>query len=410
MEIAVHPLGNAVVVQVKGRLDNTWAEFFSANLDRIVADGGHDLRLDLSDVNFLSSAGIGVLVRCYNQLRGIAGSFVVVRPSPRVSAVLQQTALYAVLCCGPQQGSDQGALCSAPQGVETDTASYEIYDLPSPAPLYCCVFGEPAQLSGAPSTPTSCYALGTHRFALGIGALGSHFDECRERFGEFISAEGGTAYQPSERASPPDYLVCADGSTAETQMLYGMTCDGGFRRLVRFETRKQTGPLPLAELVRRCLEFSDVPAIGMVMIAEVAGIVGAALRRSPALSTDPDISARVSDWLSFSPERSLQRTVALAAGLAALEAPPPLATLLRPIGAEAEPQGHFHAAAFSYQPLQRGVLQLRAAVKHLFDSQSLLAVLHLLNDTRPGIGIGQTELVRGACWIAEVADFRKVAA
>src|SRR5512146_1987177 len=98
MEIAVHPLGNAVLVQVKGRLDNTWSEFFSSNLDRIVADGAHDLRVDLADVTFLSSAGIGVLVRCYNQLRGIAGSFVVVRPSPRVSAVLRQTALEAVLC------------------------------------------------------------------------------------------------------------------------------------------------------------------------------------------------------------------------------------------------------------------------------------------------------------------------
>jgi hypothetical protein len=294
--------------------------------------------------------------------------------------------------------------------VETDTATYDIYELPSPAPLSCCAFGKPAQLTGSPFVPTSCCALGAHRFALGVGALGSHFEECRERFGEFISAEGATAYQPSERASPPDYLVCADGSTAETQMLYGLTCDGGFRRLVRFEARKQTGPLSLAELVRRCLEISNVATIGMVMIAEVAGIVGATLRRSPALSTDPGASVRVSDWLSFSPERSLQRTVALVAGLAALEGPPQLAAFLRPIGAEAELQSHFHAAAFSYQPLQRGVLQLRAAVKHLFDSQSLLAVLHLLNDTRPGVGIGQTEFVRGACWIAEVADIRREAA
>src|SRR5512146_3438889 len=100
MEIAVRPLANAVEVQVRGRLDNNWSEFFAVQLARIVADGTHDLRVDLSEVSFLSSAGIGVLVRCYNQLHGIAGSFVVVRASARVNAVLKQTALESVLCSG----------------------------------------------------------------------------------------------------------------------------------------------------------------------------------------------------------------------------------------------------------------------------------------------------------------------
>ncbi len=66
MELSVHPLGDAVSVHISGRLDNNWSNLLAQNLDQIVAEGARDLRIDLSDVNFISSAGIGVLVRCYN--------------------------------------------------------------------------------------------------------------------------------------------------------------------------------------------------------------------------------------------------------------------------------------------------------------------------------------------------------
>jgi hypothetical protein len=33
-------------------------------------------------------------------------------------------------------------------------------------------------------------------------------------------------------------------------------------------------------------------------------------------------------------------------------------------------------------------------------------VLHLLNDNRPVVGVGQTEFTRGACWIAAIETRR----
>ncbi len=410
MEIAVQPLGNAVEVKVKGRLDNNWSEFFAANLARIVADGTHDLRVDLSEVSFLSSAGIGVLVRCYNQLHGIAGSFAVVRSSARVSAVLKQTALEAVLCSGTRDAAKQDPASALPRTVETDRAAFDLYDLPTTAGLRCRTLGEPESLLRSGLQKRTCYALGPRRFAVGVGALGSDFEDCRERFGEFIAVEDATAYQPTERASPADYLVC-DGGIAEAQMLYGLAFDGGFQQLIRFESRKESGPLPLSYLVQQCLELNGAALAGIVVIAEVAGMVGAALRRSPTLEREPrGPLGSVSDWLSFSPDRSLQRTVAVAAGLALFDTRPEVAPFVRPMSAAQELVGHFHAAAFSYQPLQRGFLELQAAVKHVFESQSLLSVLHLLNDARVGVGIGESEFVRGACWVSAVSDIAPEAA
>jgi hypothetical protein len=68
--------------------------------------------------------------------------------------------------------------------------------------------------------------------------------------------------------------------------------------------------------------------------------------------------------------------------------------------------GHFHAALFPYRPVQRGELRLEQAVGGLLEGGSMQTLLHLLADDRPFEGVGQSELMRGACWIGPIAEFR----
>ena len=68
---------------MRGRLDNYWTEHLRSNLEELIRSGAHRLRLNLSEVPFLSSAGIGLLVQFHNQLKGIGGSLVVTNPSDR---------------------------------------------------------------------------------------------------------------------------------------------------------------------------------------------------------------------------------------------------------------------------------------------------------------------------------------
>jgi hypothetical protein len=42
-------------------------------------------------------------------------------------------------------------------------------------------------------------------------------------------------------------------------------------------------------------------------------------------------------------------------------------------------------------------------VTDLFDADRLLGVLHLLHDDRGPAGAGETEVVRGACWVGPIA-------
>jgi hypothetical protein len=126
------------------------------------------------------------------------------------------------------------------------------------------------------------------------------------------------------------------------------------------------------------------------MVVESAGLVGAALRRSPAAATGvsdaPFKYPEVRSWLSFSTERLYLRSVALVSGIAASSECAPLAPLLRPLATEAWPLGHFHAAAFSYRPLQKGNIDLKTTVTTLFETETLQGVLHLLTDDRVAAG------------------------
>lgn len=176
---------------------------------------------------------------------------------------------------------------------------------------------------------------------------------------------------------------------------------------MRFEA-KGGMPIKLTSLLESCLELAESEQIGTVIVAEAASLIGAALRRAPvgeAAGQRPFEFPRIRDWLSFTAEPAYTNRVALVAGVAVRGKSDALQPVIRPLpkASGAPLAGHFHAAAFSYRPLQRGQIDLKSSIKTLFEGQALEGILHLLTDDRTISGAGESEFVRGACWIAPIA-------
>src|SRR5437660_10946741 len=87
-------------------------------------------------------------------------------------------------------------------------------------------------------------------FAIGLGALGEHFEDCQGRFGEFIAAGGAVAYLPTDGTNVPDFLVAGGTTLPEVQVCYGIACQGPnpqpFSSLIRFEAKKNGEPVALS--------------------------------------------------------------------------------------------------------------------------------------------------------------------
>jgi anti-anti-sigma factor len=408
MEITQQRNGDVLEMRASGRIDAYWADHLDRALADVVGAGHHRIRLDCADVTFMSSAGIAVLMKYRKELSRIDGTFVVANPSKPVASTLTLARLNDLLIEKAQQPSGASAKAEpSVRRVTTDEASLEVYELDARATLTCRVIGDAGLL--ATGAFTEAHALGgdapAPAFAVGIGAFGDSFDDCRPRFGELLSVAGATAYLPADGTNVPDYLVARGSLASDVRMLYGLSGNGRFSHVVRFEAQTQGVPVPLSRVLRACLDAANTAAIGIVVLAETLGLVGAALRRSPAQPPeDGDFFAHpgVRSRLAFTAEPAFPRGVALAAGVVARNAgAAPGGADLRPLGADCA--GHLHAAAFPFRAIKKGRIDLNDTIAALFEADAPLGVLHLLNDDRAAAGAGETELVRGACWLAPIA-------
>ncbi len=409
MEITRVDQGGCPELLVAGRLDGYWSRHLEEAIDELIREGIHRIRVNLSQTAYISSAGIRVLLNAFKQFSAVGGALLVVDPSPPVQKILDLAGVGEMLCMPAGRG-EAAAVPGSVTHHEEDGCGFEVYECHPGAQLACRVAGRPERLASAAFSRADArlLQLPSDVFALGLGALGDSYEACGDRFGEFLAVAGCAAGQPTEETGYADYMVSSGNFVPRVMTFYDLCCRGKFAKLLRFESNPDAGPIRFSRTVMACMAAFNSPAVGIVMVVESAGLLGASLKRSPAGDDSHSLFRypEIRQWLSFSPVRSYSRSVAVIAGLAA-QAPAPavLVPLLRPMNADPGLVVHFHAAAFGYQPLRKGYVELEPFVKRLFESGGLQGVLHLLTDDRPGVGAGESEFTRGGCWIAPIGRF-----
>lgn len=408
MEITAKRAGEFVEVSVKGRLDGYWSDHLTKELEEIMRQGADRIRLHLSEVSYISSLGVRVLLDFHKRLRQIQGTFAVASLSEPVKKVLSMTGLSRLLMPADAAQPAAAQPASARQ-LDLPGVRVEVFEIGRRASLRCRMIGSPDLLSRCGFSERDCRTMlfPETTLAFGLGAFGNGFHDCRDRFGEFLAVAGAAAYQPTDGSNVPDYLMSQGEFVPELQVLYGLVCEGPFAFLARFNATPEAGAVRLSDLAAAGLEIAGGDAAAMVIVGESGGLMGAALRRSPAraeANPTPLEYPEIRRWLSFSAERAHTRALVIAGGVAARTGSRPLGALVRPLGAETSPMGHFHAAAFPYRSLQRGHIELSATIRPVFEAGPLQGVLHLLGDHREAVGAGESEFIRGACWIGPVAE------
>jgi hypothetical protein len=133
------------------------------------------------------------------------------------------------------------------------------------------------------------------------------------------------------------------------------------------------------------------------MAAEVSGLICTLLRRSPVEASRFDFPA-VREWLSYLPEHEHARSSSIVVGVASKTSSP----FLRPVN-EAQ-HGHFHAAVTAFRSLPRGRVEMTDVLAQAIQPRSVTSIVHLLRDDRPIEGGGESEFLRGACWVFPIGE------
>lgn len=408
MKMAVAHDGGCAVVRLAGRLDGESAEQLSETLDRLLREGQRSVLLDMGDVTYLSSPGTQVLNRMQQEFASLRGELRVGAPSPAVLDALSLAELRSklVVAGGDSETIHRMRASTALRAMDLTRdawrspislpfrGSYEVTCRDPGGALSCRVYEKPARAVPFPETA----------FGLGVGALGAATGDCAVRFGELVAAAGAVVYLPTEGGQVPDFDLGLGGRPPTAVLCSGLVCDGEFSQLARFSTQPDAEAVPLGELARVCLDAVGGDTVGIVMLAETAGLVGAWLRRSPGAEGAGivfDVEG-IREWLGTTPEPAHEGTTALVVGVASRAPDPALAPALRPLGDAPGLVGHFHAVAFTYRPVPQRTVALRVLVTKLFTQQRVRGLLHLLSDDRGGAGAGESNFRRGLCWAAPV--------
>jgi len=93
LKINVETLKRVDLIAANGRIDSNSAPQFDQVLKEIMGAGRHNLVLDLSNVNYMSSAGLRSLVAALRECKKKRGDVRLSSPSERVSEVLELAGL-----------------------------------------------------------------------------------------------------------------------------------------------------------------------------------------------------------------------------------------------------------------------------------------------------------------------------
>ena len=97
MKFVTKEVFNAKVIEVKGKLEGgPKAEEFHNILQETIAANKKNVIVDLSDVSYVNSSGIGIIVRGFTTMKNAEGDMKLAGISDKVSGVLAITKLNSV--------------------------------------------------------------------------------------------------------------------------------------------------------------------------------------------------------------------------------------------------------------------------------------------------------------------------
>ncbi len=400
------------ILCLSGRLDATWAESFLSSAQDQLRRGRHHLRADCADLNYLSSAGIRSLIRIRRDVSAIEGSFQIRNPSEFVEKTLRLSGLDGLL--------EQKGVMEPIRVKEntTDSVTYAKMHEVNGTGMEVHVLDDTAKMNQKPQANWVTWApvkeddlfgvsCQDSLVSLGIGAPGGGGDDPKDRLGEYIALSGCVGWNPCGLSDKPDYQVQQEQFIPEIHAIQSLTAEGAFSHLLRFTPQEDHPGLPLSELLGMAFDLTKSAAVVLVVVAEIEGLVGTALCRSPGLmkaGEEPGRYPDVLDWLSFCGERMHHERTGITVMFARKNGDKLVVSDLTPMPSDPHIFVHAHTLVFPYRPLPEGQIDLKKTVRGLFDGAEPIDILHLIEDNRPLVGIGQSAFLRGACWCSALRD------
>ncbi|MCX6239117.1 MAG: STAS domain-containing protein [Bacteroidia bacterium] len=400
LDIRKDPPGKEQRVYLEGRLDANWAGHLEDYLNSLIREGSYHLVLNMAGVQYISSAGIRILVNQYKKIKKIGGSFILEALSTSVSEVLEMVGMKGLLTEGAPKNTTAEKVES--QFLEIKSYRYD-NEVVSNEQMTLRLTGNPglALTSGFTATDNQKIKFAANQYGLGIGAIGDGFEDCKSRYGEFLAIGEALVYKPSDGSKIPDYMVKTGKLEPEINTLCSIQAEGVFSNRITFEPLELNPSISLADLASGFAQTTGHKQFVFLVIAEIGGLVGMSLSTPPVdrklLFEFPGIRENI----SFTTEPAYSRMLTVSLGFYALAPEEPLKSFLRPVKPGSSALIHTHTAVFPFQVLPKNETSAGKLLIRLLESSIAQDVLHLIHDSREIAGLGDSTFKQGVAWVGK---------
>ena len=287
------------IVTLTGRLDGFGAQQLETGLKEIVRDDTRSVIFNLSGVDYLSSAGIRVLLGLKKRLKQRDGTLALINVREFPKNVLEMAGFQKVLDIYPTLQDAQIACRVKPReegllfGVSypsfvVNGVTYAI-EPGSTKAASLVVLGDLNKVLESAITPLDIRTLGFKEadYSLGLGALGKDVADAMPLMGEMITLHGSMVYVPTDGHFTPDFFTPVK-ETGDVKIFTGFNVrlSGPFHDLFTFETPRENG-VSLAEIYSaiftlartRRKDFRGI--LSLVIWGVVEGVISSEITHSP---------------------------------------------------------------------------------------------------------------------------------
>ncbi|MDD2612857.1 MAG: STAS domain-containing protein [Bacteroidales bacterium] len=404
LEINKEIKDDEVILKCNGRLDANRTGYLNDYIDSLVREGQYRIALDMAGVEYLSSAGIRLLVTQHKNLKSVNGHFYLSVMSDNVRTILQMVGMADMLSQSPTQSKKEDVKQEPQDKLDTQGFHFNLTTLSPDGTTDLGIYGQPELTfdSGFKSENARRFQSGENHFSIGLGAIGESFDECKDRFGEYVVLGKDMAYLPADGSRKPDYIVGSGQLVATLTELYGLHFEGNFSHLVRFVPENPINTIGFSQLAESFQKLTKLPQMAIVMVAESGGLIGTSLNASPVEGKKIFTYPEIKETVNFTTEPAHYKMLTISVGYVSFEKEGAAEPFLRPMLPDSPLTGHIHTAVFPYIPLKKTEIDLYETIERLFETSELIDIIHILNDTRDAVGLGESQFVQGFCWIAPV--------
>ena len=97
MKVEITQTDNQVMVTIEGRLDTVTSSEFEKNLTPYFSPQGLELTLDCSAMEYISSAGLRIVLMTHKNITGKGGRFIIRNLTKEVRSVFDMTGFSRIL-------------------------------------------------------------------------------------------------------------------------------------------------------------------------------------------------------------------------------------------------------------------------------------------------------------------------